>query len=153
MYERLNSAANWVRDLSHQLSESYANKSIVALLLSRYYGEPKVEIDYKGLKKNETIDEKTEVILFSLVSELITNALKHARCTAIFVQLNYTEPELVILIEDNGVGFDMQKVTHKGYGLKNVEDKITQKLNGTFSIESTASGTVAIIKIDLKPEK
>lgn len=152
VYERLNSAANWVRDLSHQLSESHHNKSIVSMLLNRYYGESKVEIDYKGLKKNEAVDQIIEIILFSQVSELITNALKHAQCTSIFVQLNYAEPELVILIEDNGIGFDTEKVMSKGYGLKSIENKITQKLKGSFRIESTSSGTVVIIKINLNQD-
>ncbi len=152
VFERLNSAANWVRDLSHQLSESHTNRSIISMLLNRFYGESKVEIDYKGLKKSEIVDSKTETILFSLVSELITNAIKHAQCTSIFVQLNYAEPELVILIEDNGVGFDPEKVVNKGHGLKSIENTIIQKLKGTFSIESTPSGTVVIIKTNLNQE-
>ena len=56
------------------------------------------------------------------------------------------------MIEDNGIGFniEMVKAKHKGIGLANIEKRI-QELNGSLTIDSvTGRGTTVLIDIPVK---
>ncbi|MCF0070808.1 ATP-binding protein [Dyadobacter sp. CY261] len=149
-FERIDSAYNAVRDLSHQLGKSANSVSLINMLLARYHGEARVEIDHQGLDPDNPINNKSEVMIFSIISEIITNAIKHARCTSINVQLTYAKPELTVIVEDNGIGFDVTKALGTGYGLADITRKVEHTLHGKISIESNSGGTVAIVKIRLK---
>jgi len=85
-----------------------------------------------------------------IVQEAITNALKHAKASEISVQINQIEGILGIIIEDNGIGFDPQKVI-KGIGLRSIEERC-MKLNGTVSFE-TGQGAGTTIFIDIPIQK
>jgi len=86
-----------------------------------------------------------------IVQEIITNALKHAKATLINVQINLIEDVLGIIVEDNGIGFDLEK-TIKGVGLRSIEERCT-KLHGTVSYETgRGAGTTVFVDIPLKKQ-
>ncbi|MDX1910522.1 MAG: ATP-binding protein [Saprospiraceae bacterium] len=81
-----------------------------------------------------------------VVQEIITNAIKHAKAREINIQINNIEEVLVIIIQDDGIGFDPQQ-TQEGMGLRNLKERI-QKLGGTFDIDS-GRGAGATFFIDI----
>jgi len=84
--------------------------------------------------------------LFSIVQELTTNTLKHARAKNITVQLSLLDDKINLIFEDDGDGFDML-TTNLGIGLKNIEKRV-EKLDGTFIIDSSSKrGTTLIANI------
>jgi len=86
--------------------------------------------------------------LYTIVQELVNNILKHSKATEVTIQLNKVDNNLNIIVEDNGVGFDVASARLKnGMGLMNQEIRI-DKLNGTISIDSgKGKGTTTIINI------
>jgi len=54
---------------------------------------------------------------------------------------------LTIVITDNGVGFDFQKIRQFGNGLKNIANRI-ENIGGTYKIEGD-SGTRSTFRIPL----
>ena len=149
VYQRLNSAYNSLRDLSHQLEKTVTSQSLVALIMGRYHGESMIEISYDGLQPDTAIDGRKEVVLFSVVSEAITNAIKHAQSSKIIVQINYDPPFLTVIVEDNGIGFNVNTNSTSGIGLKNIKHKVENNLMGTLLVDSNKTGTTVIIKIPL----
>lgn len=90
----------------------------------------------------------TAVYLFRIVQEGIQNILKHARASRIVLELIETREFLMLILEDNGVGF-RQVDAVKGNGLFNMRERAIL-LGGTFSIESEPGhGTTLRIKIPL----
>jgi signal transduction histidine kinase len=81
-----------------------------------------------------------------IVQEIITNALKYAKASEINVQINQIDDTLGIIIEDNGIGFDLTKVT-KGVGFKSIEERCA-KLGGSVSFESE-KGHGATVFVDI----
>ena len=59
--------------------------------------------------------------------------------------------KLQVIVEDDGIGFDTDSVTEKGYGLKAIKKKVVNNLRGSISIDSGKRGTVIIIKTTLNP--
>jgi len=94
------------------------------------------------------LDAATELVMFRIVQEAITNIIKHARATAIDIRLHYTGVLLVMEINDNGKGFNSAENQY-GTGLQNIQ-KRASILKGKFEISSIINtGTKFKIEIPL----
>ena len=102
----------------------------------------------------ETSGEEREVLpavkiaLFRVVQEALTNILKHAEASQANIHLSY-EPDLVwIQIQDDGCGFDVDRIMmdhrHLGaWGLAGMQERTTL-IGGTFSLRSRPGAGTAI---------
>ncbi|WP_299886947.1 ATP-binding protein [uncultured Lacinutrix sp.] len=92
------------------------------------------------------------IILFRLCQEVINNIINYANATRIIVNLNYAANELVLEIEDNGIGFNInntkEQIDKKGStGMINM-NKRAKVINATLSISSEINkGTKVSIRI------
>jgi len=84
--------------------------------------------------------------LFLSVKETLNNALKHSRATEITINFIINQ-SLTIVIMDNGVGIDLQKIRQFGNGLKNIAKRI-EGIGGTYLIENK-QGTVTTLVLPL----
>ena len=81
--------------------------------------------------------------IYRIIQEAVSNALKHACATRISVVMEWKLPNLEIRIVDNGKG----SATHKpGIGIQTMKERVAA-LKGTFTIDSTMSGTTIIVLI------
>lgn len=85
-----------------------------------------------------------------IVQESLTNALKHARAKRIAVEVNHAETGLVIRIEDDGQGFDVDaaKGCATGKGLNSL-DKRARVLGAQLQIDSSEHGSVVWLRLPL----
>lgn len=80
--------------------------------------------------------------LFRIVQEFIQNSIKHSGCRKIDIRIEYINGQLAMTLADDGKGFDMEVVQHKGIGLDNIRRRI-QVLGGTYTIKSEINkGTI-----------
>ena len=56
------------------------------------------------------MDSLTEINIYRITQEAINNAIKYADSTHILVSLSHSENILSIVIDDNGKGFDPEKI-------------------------------------------
>lgn len=115
---------------------SYANKICIEV------------IDY-GLENR--LENSLELTIFRIIQELTTNVIKHAEANEITIHLTNHDDSLNIMVEDNGKGFNPNKITLKsdGMGLGSI-DKRVDHLHGSMAIESEPQkGTTIIIDIPL----
>ncbi|GAA2717902.1 MULTISPECIES: GAF domain-containing sensor histidine kinase [Streptomyces] len=82
-----------------------------------------------------------EVSAFYLVSEALTNVLKHAGATHVTIRMTRSEGWLVLEVSDDGVGFATD-TTH-GTGLTGMRDRI-EAVGGDLWITSRAGGGTTI---------
>ncbi len=107
-----------------------------------------VEISFYFYGELIRIDQSIENALFRIAQEAINNALKHSNATKIIVQLIQDESWINLTIQDNGEGFDLEKVRDKkSGGLKNMRDR-AEVYDGRFHID-TKPGEGTEIIIDL----
>jgi signal transduction histidine kinase len=86
------------------------------------------------------------VYLFRIAQEAVQNILKHARATFISIQLLETRDSIILIIEDNGTGYDLEQAP-KGNGLANMQERTTLA-GGSLSVESApGKGTTVRVKI------
>jgi signal transduction histidine kinase len=72
--------------------------------------------------------------LFRIIQEAINNALKYAKASEISISIIETEKNLIIKINDNGIGFDLN-TAELGNGLGNMQKRASE-INGKINIQS-----------------
>jgi signal transduction histidine kinase len=83
---------------------------------------------------HQPLEKPVEVILYRIIQELTNNSIKHAAAKNIFIQLNKHERGLTLTVEDDGKGFDADRIT-RGAGLQNVQSRVDY-LKGNLEINS-----------------
>ena len=89
-----------------------------------------------------------ESSIYRIVQESITNVVRHAHATYIDIILEWQAEKIVIIIEDNGVGIDMQKARETGHlGLVGMQER-AEMLGGKLLVDSSAQvGTTLVVEI------
>lgn len=113
-----------------------------------------LRVDLVTFGQEKSLPSTMETAVFRLVQESLTNAAKHAEASEVKVTLEYSEQALNIVVQDNGSGFDVEKVEKKseGYGLMGMKER-AQLIHGKMNILSTpGKGTRIIFSISLNEE-
>jgi signal transduction histidine kinase len=101
------------------------------------------------------LETKTEGTLFNIIQEAANNALKHAKAKHIWVRLHQDGGNLVTVVQDDGLGFDMQAVMHAyekrgSFGLLNIDER-ARLVGGSATIESApGQGTKVTIIVPIE---
>ncbi len=102
------------------------------------------------LPDEDRLPTGTQESLFRLTQEALSNVVRHARARHVhlYLGLSTTGHDLMLVIRDDGQGFDTLAVT-SGMGLHNVRQRVSE-LGGTFMIESAeGAGTTLQVTIPL----
>ena len=82
---------------------------------------------------------EVEANIFLIAREAVTNSVSHASPTRIRSELRYSNREVRLTVEDDGVGFDPETAVAKPghFGFRGMRERARQ-IGGTFSAESAA---------------
>jgi signal transduction histidine kinase len=100
------------------------------------------------------IDSSRKLILFRMIQEILQNIIKHSKSTAVNINLDFQKDFLILNIQDNGSGFDVNEKLKsasldKGSGLLNLRNR-ANALQASMSIKSQPyEGTCITIKFPL----
>src|SRR5262249_52512907 len=102
-------------------------------------------------KLMEKLPQKIEVIAYRLIQECFNNIGKHAQATHINVSLATADGVLRLIVEDNGIGFNVQEALAKreSFGLAGMNERVTL-LGGDFHVESRTEGVKRGTKISIQ---
>lgn len=108
--------------------------------------EPAVYFQHFGLDNH--LPQGVSLHIYRIIQELLNNTLKHALSREVLIQLTRNENELIVLVEDDGVGFDPMNAS-KGMGMGNIQSRV-HFLKGEVSVQSgKGEGTTTVITIPM----
>lgn len=111
-------------------------------LLLRVSEVMEVEFSCAGLRP---LQEDIRLLAFRIVQELVTNTLKHANASRLEVQLEHRDNRLVILLRDDGDGFEAKG--GKGKGMQNMAHNL-KLYGGRMQIKSgLGKGTTVSVEL------
>lgn len=84
------------------------------------------------------VDPEVETGAYFLISEAVTNALKHARAEHVGIRVRHGDDALRVVVDDDGVGFDTARVQASG-GLLRMRDRV-DALGGRLRLVSGPGG-------------
>lgn len=83
------------------------------------------------------LGENTNITIYRIIQECLTNISKHASAKHVSIKLNKDEKNLRLTVSDDGVGVDANASDHMGLGLIGMRERI-RALKGLFSHEATS---------------
>ncbi len=98
------------------------------------------------------LSKESEVSLYRIVQESVSNMLKHARATEAEVSLHRGPNELFLRVRDNEVGFSPSQMDSSapGFGLAGMSERV-RILGGTIAIESApGQGATITVRIPIQ---
>jgi two-component system, NarL family, sensor histidine kinase DesK len=105
-----------------------------------------IEFDLIG---NPTIPDTPlliENVLSMCLKETVTNVVKHSKATKCTVSIEHTPKEVMIHVQDNGIGITDFVTTSQGYGLQGMKDRL-DFVNGSLEIMTSEKGTTLTIHV------
>lgn len=98
------------------------------------------------------LDPHLAITVFRILQEALTNIIRHAQATEIWVELALADERLRLSVRDDGVGFrPADKRGHGGIGLVSMRERAFAA-GGTFRIESAPDGgTVVAVELPIQP--
>ena len=154
--ETIDSITSDLRNLSHhllpKLLDEFGLFSAFNSLTNRINNSTKSSVEfYCNFNSESRFDKEIELNLYRCGQELLNNAVKHAGASEILVQVIKHPGSIVLMVEDDGTGFDKSSSDpeHFGIGITNIETRV-RTLNGVFILETMKNkGTIASIEIPL----
>lgn len=112
-----------------------------------------ISMDFSSNAHQKRYPPTVAIALFRVCQEALTNVARHAHAAEVKVSLSEREGSLRLTVADNGVGFNVHKISDKKtLGLLGMKERVTM-LNGTYDINSKeGEGTVLTIDISLALE-
>jgi two-component system, chemotaxis family, CheB/CheR fusion protein len=120
---------------------------------SEYFNIP-VEFHSRGIPE-DGLGPDVESNLYRIAQEALNNCAKHSRCREAYIILERRGSDAVLIIEDNGIGFDPP--SEKGYGMDMGLISMHERallIGGTFEVESKPDeGTTVFVRVPLHREE
>lgn len=152
LLESLENSNQDLRNISHQMMpRALKELGIIAALNDLLGGSlaySNINYNIEHFNIEQRLPQKIEITIYRIAQELINNIIKHSKATEVSLQLFNTNNTVILIVEDNGVGFSTTK-SKKGIGLLNISSRLDM-VKGNVNFEpSPKSGTLVTIKIPL----
>jgi signal transduction histidine kinase len=113
-----------------------------------------VTADFHARLEGRRLPSLLETTLYRAAQEALTNVLKHARAETVSVTLQQRAEEVVLVVEDDGVGFDPESVLspaagHRRLGLLGMKERVAL-VGGALELESAPGrGSTVVVRVPL----
>ena len=97
-------------------------------------------------------EQEVKVLVYRAAQEALSNLTRHSGATRVTVTLAAQGPLVVLTVQDNGVGFDVDRLLRapanvaSGIGLRSVREQAAE-LGGNLTITSGPEGTTLELKV------
>ncbi len=152
-----------VRDLAYDLRPSSLDQLGLVQTVYQYcedFSEKNgLSVDFFSAGMDDLrLDFDTEINLYRLIQEGLNNIKKHADASRVIIRLVASSPNIILRIEDDGKGFDVEgrlprASKEKRMGLASMEERVSL-LNGNLRIQSRLmEGTKILVEIPYKEQR
>lgn len=93
------------------------------------------------------LSPELETALYRVVQESLTNVVKHAHAHSVSIVVTSGESSVRAVIEDDGVGFDLEAVRAGALGLVGIRERV-HLFDGKLDVQSSpGSGTTLVVEL------
>jgi two-component system, NarL family, sensor histidine kinase DegS len=120
-----------------RLTESFATQTGIGVRFESGLGD-------------QRLGAETETALYRIVQESLTNVVKHAQAHLVSIVLARKPDSVVLVVEDDGRGFDPEGTREGGFGLEGMRERVSL-LEGKLQVESReGAGTTIVAEAPLR---
>ncbi len=148
--ETLTTAIRDLRALAVELRptalDDFGLAAALERLASTFGRRTGIDVHFHGSGMQGRLPEATETALYRIAQESLTNAAKHAGAGQVSIVLQRLENRIVLVIEDDGSGFDTSE-HGGGLGLVSIRER-AELVDGVVRIESSPDqGTTVAVEV------
>ena len=107
-----------------------------------------IEVETDNQLDTASLTQELESTASMILLELVTNIIKHAKASKVYLKLERTEKELVLIVRDDGCGF----TSIKGDDLHTVQDRVLP-FSGEVKVISQKQPTEVQVRLPYKERK
>ena len=155
--DELKHTATSIQDNLHKLAVNLRPASLdhlglvttIQQFIEEFHRQYGIQVDFEAVgMQGRRLPIEVETAIFRIVQESLTNVILHAQAKSVDVLLSQHEHELIMVVEDDGVGFLPGSQSQEEHlGLFGMRERI-EMLGGTFVIESSP-GKGTTIKVEV----
>ncbi len=150
MDETIKTVRKIASDLRPTLLDNIGLGAAIEWHLSDFEKRAGIEVQYTGLNEEVSLSLASKTGLFRIVQESLTNVARYAKARKVIVFLEKKFDQLLLTIQDNGIGFDQEKIAaKKTFGIVGMRERAAM-MGGGYSISSIpGKGTTTIVQVPL----
>ncbi|KPK53908.1 MAG: hypothetical protein AMS22_06680 [Thiotrichales bacterium SG8_50] len=142
-------------ELTSPLLKELGLAKAIAAWLRDQIGKPyNLETDFLDDGQEKPLKEDEQVILFRNVRELLANVVRHAQATEIRVSIEREVANIIITVQDDGIGFDpgsalQYEYSEDGFGLFSIQERMADFGGSLEIISAPGMGCTAVLTAPL----
>jgi PAS domain S-box-containing protein len=147
-----------VRTLTFELSTPVLTEFGLATAISHWLdeqiqGKHDITVAFVDDGQPKPLGEDVQALLFRSVRELLANVVKHSQAQCVTVSMGLEEDQILVCLEDNGIGFAPDEVVvgkaTGGFGLFSIRERLSH-MGGSLEIDSSpGQGCRSVLKAPL----
>ena len=109
-----------------------------------------ISVSVSGSPLEPPLPHVVETALYRIVQEALNNIAKHAQPHAVDITLEQDATAVLLVVADDGLGFDAQTAAGGGYGFRIMRER-AEAIGANLTIDSTPrQGTQIVIRVERK---
>ncbi|MBC8319288.1 MAG: MEKHLA domain-containing protein [Bacteroidetes bacterium] len=149
--ETIEQTRNIMVELRPSVLDDYGLNSALSWSLNKFAERVDINVVYNGNDLSKRLPINKEFTMFRVFQEAIHNIIKHAQAKNVAVALEETGDLVIMSIQDDGVGFDLDELKHKkeqpGLGIISMAERI-KIIDGKLEISAeTGKGTTITVEV------
>jgi PAS domain S-box-containing protein len=143
--DKMRTVAN---NIMPHLIESYGLETALKSFIEKIMKSGLLSFEYTSTLGDFRFDKEKELHIYRMITELISNTIKHSGASKVTLDIDLASEELKIVYFDNGSGYNPDKLDllSSGIGIENIRNR-TAILHGTILFINTDDKTTVIIQL------
>jgi two-component system NarL family sensor kinase len=122
-------------------------------LISKWNKQTDISFSFDIIGEVRPLPSRIETALYRVIQESLTNIGRHAEASRVEIRIGFTDNEIRLVIEDDGIGFDLEKLTEGHYGVIGMNERV-KLLGGKLDLTSCPGfGTTVGVKVPLESKR
>lgn len=138
-----------IRDLRPMVLDEQGIVEAVRHLIADEQKHGDLIIAFEDDVQFDRLEPRLEGVIFRIVQEALNNVKRHGQTDHAAVQLTQRDGQLEVVVRDQGVGFDPDKVTTENFGLRGICER-ARLFGGAARVESSpGAGTTVYVQLPI----
>ena len=137
----IDSVRRLVLDLGPAIFDELGFVPAMRFYARQFSSRTAISVTVRAAELPEDLPASHQVALYRVLQGALSNVVEHARAGRVKVTIDVAERKrLIMVVEDNGVGFDPTSVSGRSFGLTAMRERVAV-LGGRLQIESATATT------------